>query len=240
MPGAVVPESELATVVQAEHLRPDAVERYRAEFQSHPGRFIVLKNFLVPELADQLSEFLRSEGSFETEYGLYSEEEHAVEEARWSAAPAEDRFFRYGRLVGVLPSFQFSPNSLAYLRFRTTFQTDDELRSFFEDATGLELARSDDFGSHSMGAGDFMGEHDDSDRNRRLALVLYLSPGWQRGRGGSLRIAGDGGTWTVEPEYNSLVAFDTLAGTVHFVEPVDQSAGDERRVTIGGWYHSRE
>jgi hypothetical protein len=236
-----VASSELASLVQAKHLEPDAIERYREEFQSHPARFIVLKNFLVPEVADRLSEFLRREGSFETEYGLYSAEEHAVDEDRWSAAAPDDRFFRYGRLVGVPPSFQFSPNSLAYLRFRTTFQTDDELRSFFERATGLELARSDDFGSHSMGVGDFMKEHDDNNRNRRLALVLYLSPGWLTNRGGNLHIVGGGGrAWTVEPEYNSLVAFDTVAGTAHFVEQVAESAGDERRVTIGGWYHSRE
>ena len=75
---------------------------------------------------------------------------------------------------------------------------------------------SDDFGSHSMTAGDFLKQHDDNNRNRRLALVLYLSPDWKPEYGGSLKIAdpaGDGES-TVAANYNSLVAFDTLAGTI--------------------------
>jgi 2OG-Fe(II) oxygenase superfamily len=233
--------SALAGLVQPQHLEPASVESRRSAFELHPARFFVIEDFLVPEVAERLSEFLRREASFETEYGLYSVDGHKVDGDQWSAAPEEDRFFRYGRLVGTPSQYQFSPNSLAYLRFRSVFQSDDDLRSFFEALTGLELARSDDFGSHSMGAGDFLKEHDDSDRNRRLALVLYLSPDWKADLGGSLHIVlPDGGTWMVEPEFNSLVAFDTLAGTMHFVEIVRKAAGEERRVTIGGWYHSPE
>jgi hypothetical protein len=229
----------LAGLIQPQHLEPAAVDANRAAFQSNPARFIVLEDFLDVDLADRLSEFLRREATFEPEFGLYAAEEHKVDEAQWSSAAPDDRFFRYSRLVGTPPEHQFSPNSLAYLRFRTTFQTDDELRRFFETSSGLELARSDDFGSHSMGAGDFLKEHDDNNRDRRLALVLYLSPDWEREFGGSLHIvAPDGQAWVVDPEYNSLVAFDTLAGTVHFVEEVTEKAGERRRVTIGGWYHS--
>jgi hypothetical protein len=226
-------------LIQSQHLEPAAVDAYRSVFQSSPARFYVIENFLRPELAERLSEFLRREGRFETEFGLQSEDDHKVDESRWLDAPPDDRFFRYGRLVGTEPEYQFSPNSLAYLQFRTAFQTDDNLRSFFEESTGLELARSDDFGSHSMRAGDFLREHDDDNRNRRLALVLYLSPGWKAELGGSLHILDPNGQeHVVEPEHNSLVAFDTLAGTTHFVEPIRDAAGDAARVTIGGWYHT--
>jgi 2OG-Fe(II) oxygenase superfamily len=229
----------LASLIQSQHLEPEALDAYRSSFQASPARFYVIEDFLVPGLADQLSEFLRREARFEPEFGLYSKDDHKVDESRWLAAPPDDRFFRYGRLVGAEPQFQFSPNSLAYLRFRTVFQTDDDLRRFFENSTGLELARSDDFGSHSMGAGDFLREHDDNNRNRRLALVLYLSPGWKAELGGSLHIFDPNGQeHAVEAEYNSLVVFDTLAGTKHFVEPISDAANDARRVTIGGWYHS--
>ena len=74
-------------------------------------------------------------GTFETELGLYSADEHRVDAAEWQAASEDDRFFSYGRLVRTPPEFQFSPNSLAYLRFRNAFQTDDNLRAFFEEAT---------------------------------------------------------------------------------------------------------
>jgi hypothetical protein len=234
-----VDRAALASLIQSQHLEPAAVDAYRSTFQSSPARFYVIKNFLRPELAERLSEFLRREARFETEFGLLSEDDHKVDESRWLDAPSDDRFFRYGRLVGADPEFQFSPNSLAYLQFRTAFQADENLRSFFQDSTGLELARSDDFGSHSMRAGDFLREHDDNNRNRRLALVLYLSPGWTADLGGGLHIVDPKGEeHLVEAEYNSLVAFDTLAGTMHFVEPIRDTAGDATRVTIGGWYHA--
>lgn len=237
--GENVDKTALASLIQAEHLEPESSESRRSAFQSSPARFLVIENFLVPQIAERLSTFLRQEGQFETEFGLYSADQHKVEEPEWTAAPEDERFFRYGRLVGTAPEFQFSPNSLAYLQFRTAFQTDDNLREFFESSTGLELARSDDFGSHSMGAGDFLKEHDDNNRNRRLALVLYLSPGWKPEFGGSLHIVDPSGQESiVVSQYNSLVAFDTLAGTMHFVEAIGASAGKERRVTIGGWYHT--
>ena len=229
----------LSSLIQSDHLTPDALSSYRSDFESTPARFTVIENFLVPATAHRLSEFLRNEAEFKSEYGLYSTEEHKVDEDAWLAAPEDDRFFRYGRLVGTPPQFQFSPNSLTYLKFRTTFQGDDNLRAFFAEVTGLELALSDDFGSHSMGVGDFLKEHDDSDRNRRLALVLYLSPDWKPEFGGGLHIAdGKGGQWIVEPTYNSIVAFDTLAGTTHQVASIQETAGEQRRVTIGGWYHA--
>lgn len=42
---------------------------------------------------------------------------------------------------------------------------------------------------------------------------------------------------TVEAQYNSLVAFDTRAGTSHYVVPISDAARTRRRLTIGGWYH---
>jgi hypothetical protein len=229
----------LASLIQSHHLTDEALSSYRSDFESTRARFSVIDDFLVPETAERLSEFLRKEAEFQSEHGLYSTGGHKVEEAEWLAAPEDERFFRYGKLVGTPPQFQFSPNSLAYLKFRTAFQTDDNLRTFFAEWTGLELARSDDFGSHSMGVGDFLKEHDDSERNRQLALVLYLSPGWKPEFGGGLHITDEsGGEWTVEPTYNSIVVFDTLAGTKHYVAPVRDAAGEQRRVTIGGWYHA--
>lgn len=75
--------------------------------------------------------------------------------------------------------------------------------------------------------------------DRRLALVLYLSPDWKPEYGGNLKILDpDGNESTVEAKYNSLVAFDTLAGTTHCVVPVAEAAGTRKRLTIGGWYHT--
>ena len=230
--------SALASLIQMQHLTDDAIESYRKAFESHPARFVVLEDFLVPEMAGRLSEFLRKEAEFATEFGLYSVEDRPVTEDEWASAPEQDRFFRFSKLVGTPPELRLSDNSLAYLRFRTAFQRDDDLRAFFENVTGMRLAVSDDFGSHSMEIGDFLKSHDDDNRNRRLALVLYLSPDWQSAQGGTLHIVdGTGNESLVPARYNSLVAFDTRAGTTHYVAPVAETAGDQKRVTIGGWYH---
>lgn len=42
---------------------------------------------------------------------------------------------------------------------------------------------------------------------------------------------------TVEATYNSLVVFDTRAGTKHYVVPIADGVGERKRLTIGGWYH---
>lgn len=235
----MVDSKALAPLIQSQHLTEEAVQSSRSAFESHPARFVVLEEFLLPEIAAKLSAFLRSEALFSQEHGLYSVEDREIDEEEWRAAEEEDRFFRFSKLVGSRPEAQFSPNSMAYLKFRSTFQKDDALRTYFEEITGIPLAVSDDFGSHSMAAGDFLKSHDDNNRNRRLALVLYLSPDWQPEYGGVLRIVDPAGQEsTVPARYNSLVAFDTLAGTTHYVVPVDEAAAPDTRLTIGGWYRN--
>ena len=130
-----------------------------------------------------------------------------------------------------------SSNALTYLKLRETFQQ-PAFESFFEDSTGMSLGASDDFGVHSMRVGDYLRPHADDNKDRALALVMYLTPGWDPTFGGSLHMVhGDGSETRVDADYNSIVLFDVLAGTSHSVAPVEPSAGDTARVTIGGWYH---
>ena len=226
----------LSRWIGAEHLDDAATHRYRLEFDSHPARLLVLDRFLVDDVAEQLSTFLRCEAEFGSEFGLYSAHDEAVEEPAWQAAVDEDRFFRYGRLVGTPPEFVLSPNALTYLQFRHAFQS-DELRAFFETISGLPLGSSDDFGAHAMRAGDFLRPHSDNNRDRQLALVIYLTPGWEPRHGGALHVTDAAGNDTiVEAEYNRVVIFDVLADTLHEVEPIATGTNGAARVTIGGWY----
>ena len=225
----------LRSWIKPQHLSDEALGAYREKF-AREERLVVAKDFLVDDVAAKLAAFLASEADFRPEFGLYSVE-GAVDEDTWRAAEPTDRFFRYGRNVGVPPEHQFSTNALAYLHFRTTFQ-DERFRAFFEEVSGLQLASSDDFGSHKMAMGDYMGEHDDDNRNRRLAIVLYLSPDWRPEYGGALRVRNPKGqVHTIPATYNSVAIFDTQAGTLHSVEPVSGKVGDKARATIGGWYH---
>ena len=230
-------QQHLSPWIQSQHLHDAALASYRAAFTSHPARLVVLKDFLTPPVAERLSRFLANEAEFRSEHGLYSTE-GAVTEEQWLRADDSDRLFRLGKLVGAPREFQTSPNALTYLQFRLTFQR-PAFKAFFEAASGMPLGPSDDFGAHSMSARDLLRPHSDDNRNRQLALVIYLTPGWTREFGGLLRVIHPDGRYTdVEPEYNSMIAFDVLSAPAHLVSPI-QADGDpsRRRLTIGGWYH---
>jgi hypothetical protein len=226
----------LQSWIQPQHLEDQVLEEYRRSFNSHPMRLVCIKNFLQPDVADRLSRFLASEAEYFTEHGLGSVE-GAVSEERWLAASQDDRFFRYRKVKGTAPEFRVSRNALTYVQFRQAFQR-PELREFFEAISGLPLGWSDDFGSHAMLAGDFLTPHTDNQRNRQLALIIYMSPGWDARLGGILHVIDkDGNDVTILPEYNSLVAFDVLTDTHHMVTPITPEAGTKARLSIGGWYH---
>jgi len=226
----------LGSWIQPQHLEEPALETYRGAFASHPARLVIIKDFLVPQVANRLSRFLAAEAEFNPEYGVYSIE-GSVKEEEWLAAEEKDRFFRLRKMVGTPAQFQMSPNALTYLRFRKAFQR-PELKAFFEAICGMPLGWSDDFGAHSMISGDFLRPHSDDNRNRQLALVIYLTQGWQALFGGLLRVVhGDGSFTEVEPEYNSMIAFDVLSAPAHLVLPVEPGAEQRQRLSIGGWYH---
>ncbi len=226
----------LQSWIQAHHLHDQVLEQYGHSFNSHPMRLIWIRDFLQPAVADRLSRFLTTEAEFLTEHGLYSVE-GAVAEERWLAAASEDRFFRLRKVQGTAPEFRMSRNALTYVQFRQAFQR-PELQRFFETISGLSLSWSDDFGAHAMSRGDFLRPHSDDNRNRQLALVIYLSPGWESRFGGVLHVVDkEGNDTAVLPEYNSLVAFDVLTDTHHLVTAITADAEPRSRLTIGGWYH---
>ena len=226
----------LAPWIQPQHLEERALAGYRDAFTSHPARLIVIRDFLVPEVAARLSRFLHQEAEFRSEFGLYSIE-GTVTEQDWLRAADEDRLFRLGRLVGTPPQFRTSPNALTYLQFRMTFQR-PEFRAFFESVAGMPLGASDDFGAHAMAQGDLLRPHSDDNKNRQVALVIYLTPDWRREYGGALRVIHKDEAFTdVEPVYNSVIAFDVLTAPAHFVFPIQAAAGPAKRLSIGGWYH---
>jgi len=221
----------LGSWIQPHHLERNALEEYQRTFTSHPARLIWIKDFLVPDVAKRLSNFLSQEAIYRPEYGVYSSDE-AVTEEQYAAAPDVDRFFRMRRMVGTHPQFMVSPNALTYVRFRQLFQR-SEFKAFFETISNLPLASSDDFGSHLMLPGDFLRPHSDDNKNRHLALVIYLSPGWDRQFGGTLHVFNSRVPVEVIPEYNSMIAFDVLVNAKHAVSVIDKGM----RFSIGGWYH---
>src|SRR5438876_4648540 len=110
----MIDRQKLGAWIQPQHLEEAALQQYRKAFTSHPARLVVLKDFLQPQIAERLSRFLFSEAEFKDEYGLYNREGAAKKED-WLEAKDEDRFFKFGKLVGTPPQFQTSPNALTYL-----------------------------------------------------------------------------------------------------------------------------
>ena len=186
--------ASLKSWIQTQHLERDALLSYRESFQTHSARLLVLTQFLQVPVCERLSKFLREEAEYRLEYGLYSSGDEAAKEEAWLNADEEDRFFRFSKLIGAHPEYNLSPNMVTYLRFRKAFQ-DPGFQIFFQELSGMQLGWSDDFGSHSMATGDFLKPHSDDNRNRRLALVIYLSD-WRPNFGGALNVVDSQGQRT--------------------------------------------
>jgi 2OG-Fe(II) oxygenase superfamily len=231
----MVDTAKLGKWIKPQHLDEGNLTQYREAFDRHPAKLVVVQDFLLDDVAERISRFLAEEALFEKEHGLYSIE-GPVPEEQWQSADEDDRLFRLSRLKGISPEKMMSPNAMTYLRLRQSLQQ-AEFRGFFEALTGLEFGSSDDFGVHSMSVGDFLRAHSDDLRNRSIALVMYLSPGWQPSYGGALHMVDEtGGDSTIEATFNSIVVFDVQAENEHLVAPIEAAAGDARRLTIGGWY----
>jgi hypothetical protein len=228
-------DPELGRWIRDEHLADDAIHSYRDAFQRHPAKLLAIRGFLRDDVASRLATFLAEEAEYQEEYGIYSSD-GAVARERYEAAEEDDRFFRLRRLAGIPDEHRMSPNAMRYLQLRQTFQR-PAFVSYFEAISGLTLNASDDFGTHRMVAGDYLRAHSDDNKDRRLAIVMYLTPGWKPEFGGGLHMIDRQRNETVvDADYNSIVLFDVLAGTDHFVERVAEEAGDVARLTIGGWY----
>jgi Rps23 Pro-64 3,4-dihydroxylase Tpa1-like proline 4-hydroxylase len=222
--------------IEERHLRPASLTAYRASFEEHPARLVVINDFLRTDVAERLAIFLRDEAQFQQVFGLYSREGAMINREEWLRAEEKDRFFRFSKIAGLPPQYGLSPNTLTYLQFRKTLQATG-FASLFEQLTGVALAGSEAFSPHSMERGDFLKVHNDKIGNRQLALVFYLTPGWEPDFGGALVVVDCEGRKTrIEAEYNRLVAFDVNVGTTHFIEEIKGVAQDQRRLTISGWY----
>ena len=224
--------------IRKTHTENESLDRYRDTFSSSPARMLSIKDLLHEGVAAQLAQCLDGEIEFKATCSVYPGTR--VTEEEWLREDESKRFFRFSQIAGIKPEFQMSPNVLTYLRFRKAF-LDPKFIKFFEVITGLSLSPTDDFSVHRMGRGDFLRIHNDVHETRRLAFVIYLTPGWKPSFGGSLHMKdAGGGTTTIAPDYNSIVIFDVKADTQHFVEEISEAAGDRARLSMGGWFHEPE
>lgn len=121
----------------------------------------------------------------------------------------------------------------------------------FPNITGRHVG----FNYYSYAAGDCLLTHDDTDQGyamggvtaprRRIALVSYFHDKWRSDWGGELIIYTKRKMYSaeqpdlevthcIEPRPGSLVMF--TVPRFHRVCRVDQAAGDQRRLSIAGWF----
>lgn len=228
----------LQTLVQSPHVSTDAVADYRARYAAHPARLLVVPSFLQEVSALRLATFLDEEAIWTRKYQLYHNRltaENATPE-EWAAAPIEDRFFRFS--TGSIPTGRLSTGIAECIRLHRALH-DARLRQWFEAVTANRLGNTK-LTMHAMEAGDFLRLHQDSVGRRKVAFVLYLTPGWVPDYGGQLCLEDQSGIrFTLEPEFNSLVLFDVHGHAGHWVEAIS-SAARSRRLSIGGWFDAAE
>lgn len=238
--------------INEEHLGDERLASYRARFEQNPLRLLVIDNVLREQAALRLSSALLDDSEYQSTFGIWQDppapvagakpgtpERHCkVDRQQWEATRDDQRFYRYRIIKGARPERRFSAEIMSYLRFRSDF-AGPHFTAWFEAVTGLPLGGAM-FDVHRMESGDYLRRHTDDSKGRQIAFVLYLTPGWHAGLGGTLSLNDpDGNRVTVPAIYNRLVIFDVKSGTEHEVAPVSVDAGEQARVSIGGWVLQR-
>jgi len=219
--------------IQPQHLTDEALDRYHAEYESGPVPILQVSEFLRPEISAQLHALLAEEAEFEDVYVLRVPDSR-VEREVWIAAEDSNRASKYSRLVDVQGG-AMSFNPLTYIRLHEAL-ADRRFVEFFERITNTPLGSLQAFGGKAFGVGDYLRPHHDQGNDRLLAFIVYVNPNWRPSYGGALNVQGVGGERLVlEAEYNSLVCFNVLGHECHYVANVEEAAGAERRLTVGGW-----
>ncbi|MEN4904099.1 2OG-Fe(II) oxygenase family protein [Luteimonas sp. TWI1437] len=113
------------------------------------------------------------------------------------------------------------------------------LRALVRSVTGVDDIDFGDAQATRYRAGHFLTHHDDDQpgKQRRLAYVLGLSPGWRADDGGQLQLLdGDGHvTDVVVPRFNALALF--RVPRPHLVTAVSPFV-DAARLSITGWWRA--
>lgn len=120
--------------------------------------------------------------------------------------------------------------------------------SFLEALTGICDLHADPLliggGMHKHGLGGYLKVHTDfrlhpiTGRNRRLNVLLFLNRDWQESWQGNLELWTPklDRCWTVRPEWNTTVIFDTTTTSFHGLpKPLECPPGVERKSLA--WYY---
>lgn len=224
------------TLLSQTSLDPSLRAQLKEQFRQQPTQHVQIDNFLRPEVAESVSNFLSNEAEYASVYGLKSVANHDADETVWSAAPDSDRLFFNEMLVGSTKRISKSLHN--FIKLREYFAS-SEFCEFASAITGLVLPSAFDARVHLFREGHYLRPHHDRTKNRRVAYILYLAPTWEASFGGALAITGENGQITkIVPRYNSLLLFDVYSQKEHEIQPVLPASEGKPRLTMSAWLNS--
>ena len=212
-----------------QRLLPELAEQYR---RNHPCPHVLLKNFLEPDIALEISrEFPEPKSDSWTQY------KHANENKL--GMPKRELF---PPLLGAVTDELNSPDFVAWV----------------SQLTGIPGLVADPMleggGLHQSGPGGYLNVHTDFSKHhfhshwhRRVNLILYLNPEWQESWGGSIELwerSPGGGIARCGAKYppllNHALVFTTDERSLHgFPDPLKCPEGQSRK-SLALYYYTVE
>ncbi len=224
----------LAKWINPRHLQPDAVLACHQSLESHPLSLVVLDDFLRPDVAARISNFLKQEAEYKRVFQNRSKE--YLNEEQWNVLPQPERFYRFLTLKRVKPTCLMSQNWLTFLTFSKIYKSPAYF-SLMEAVSGMKFSDAHPAGIHGHEVDDVLDWHADAGRNKDFCGVLYLSQDWKNEDGGELEIRCEGEkNFLLTPTFNRLVLFKTTNRAVHRVRPHAPPAANKVRYCHVCWY----
>ena len=210
--------------VSPNYLSAEARQQLKAQFASaQPYKHLVLDNFLLPDVANDLFENFPKPTELRKHYKGLNENK--------SEGSSFDQY--HGSFMKVLRTLQ-----------------DQNFIDWMEEVTSLEeLSIPADHrgaGVHQGKNGSFLDVHVDFSvhptlhLHRRLNLLIYLNRGWQENYGGALELWNADMTHldkTVLPTFNRAVIFETTDTSWHGYDKISVPEGTTRK-SIYSYYYS--
>lgn len=211
------------STIQDKYFTPEVIAKLKAEFNKDPRhKFMVLDDFLQPEIADSLYTNFPSEDQMRRHYKGLNEQKSE------------------GSSFGDYhPDFEKVRQSLM----------DSKWCRVLDEITGFkDLILPDDFrgsGVHQGFNGSFLDVHVDfnihpvHNLHRRLNLLIYLNKNWQPEYGGYLELWDENVQnclQTFSPGFNRCVVFETTEISYHGYDKISVPEGESRKSMFCYYY----
>jgi Rps23 Pro-64 3,4-dihydroxylase Tpa1-like proline 4-hydroxylase len=202
--------------------------------ESHSLPYTIVRNFLKPNIANELYNFISAHAEFEPKLLLFSTN-NPVSDKQWQNAPDNDKLGSFSILTK--PHMKQHNGAIYYTQLMHAV-TQASFIQLFSTISKTSINKLQAAHCKKLVKGNFLNPHQDKEFGRKLTFIIYLTPNWQYDFGGQLFIEDlNKKKYHVPYEFNSLVLFDVKNHHQHWVTSVHPRTPDHlSRLSIGGWY----